>query len=262
MKHIISLMLLSTTLTLASENIEKNSHFSEYLSKAVKSVEDARKDTLKTLNHVISSVESAREKNPNIKESTSTQIIETKSLATIARNTADVEIAKAHAMAEISKAVDALDAATPETKKAVEASSYAAIVNAIASVEIAKAKASKNIAKATGKVEISKTIPKEIPHPKETLTIAKNLSAVEIAKSVSDVEVAKLNSYMEIVKSSLANMRPTLSSENKKKLEDIKAQASAKISSYIAKLEVIKADIATKIAEEMSKVKIAESSLK
>ena len=258
MKRILLLTVLGGSLLLADAPSNEDT-FSTYLSNAVQSVEDARKDALKALNTMVAKVD-ATEHN-NTKRSVSTQIVETQSLAVIAENTAKVEIAKTNAIAQISKAVDAIDAASKEDYKAIRASSYKSIIDAIASVEIAKAHAAKHITLATQRVEVSKSNPKSIPHEEETLSIAKNISAVKIAKSVAKVEVAKSNSYIEIAKSSMKNIVPTLSNEDKEKIENIKAKATAKISSYLTEIEVLKAKIEAKIAKEVAKVEVATSTI-
>ena len=45
-------------------------------------------------------------------------------------------------------------------------------------------------------------------------------------------------------------------------LEKIKAQATANISSYLAKIEVMKANMLAKIAEEVARVEIAKLEVK
>ena len=57
-------------------------------------------------------------------------------------------------------------------------------------------------------------------------------------------------------------MVPELSDENKEKLEEMKAEATAKITSYLTELEVLKAEIEAKISKEVAKVEIAETGLK
>jgi len=264
MKQLILLSLLSTTFLLSQTSLPTkitDDNFSSYLTKAVDSVESARVDAVKALNDMVARVDEAR-KEGNVTESISSKIVETNAIANIARNTADVEITKAKAMAEISKAVDSMNNATEETRKSVEETSLKVIVEAVAQVEIAKANASKNIVEATKRVELSKLMPKNIPNAEEILSIAKNFSAVQIAKSVSDVEIAKSSAYIEIAKSSMSGLVPELSPENEKKLSEMKATATAKISSYLAQLEVLKAEIEAKIAQEVAKIEIAETSLK
>ena len=163
-------------------------------------------------------------------------------------------------MAQISQAVDNIDNAKEEDKTKVEKASLAIIIKAVAAVEIAKANASKNIVKATQRVEVSKTqTSQNLEHAQETLSIAKNVAAVQIAKSVSDVEIAKSNSFIEIARSSMNSMMGTASEEDTDNLEDIKAEATAKISSYLTELEVLKAEVSAKIAKEIAKVEIAET---
>jgi hypothetical protein len=255
-------MLLAETNT---TNTEK-SVFSQYLLEAVERVETARKDALNALDTMVVKVDKAREdKNSTVKvDSISTQIVETQALADIASNTAKVEIAKANAIAKITKALDTLENATEDNRQALEESFYKLMIDAVSFVEVAKANASKHIAKATQRVEVSKTIEKFIPHAEETLSIAKNLSAVKIAKSVSEVEIAKSNSYIEIATASLKDMKemlPTLSKENETKLSDIKADATAKISSYLTELEILRTEVEAKIAKEVARVEIVTSDM-
>ena len=63
----------------------------------------------------------------------------------------------------------------------------------------------------------------------------------------------------EIAQSSMQNMTVTLSKEDKERLEDIKAKATANISSYLAQIEILKAEVNSKIAQEIAKVEIAET---
>ena len=264
MKKLILLTLVGNSL-LFSEPISPTKTnqdlFSNYLTDAVNNVESARKEALVALDKMVSYVDITQNEDNTTQTSISTQIVKTHAITEIAQNTADVEIAKVKAMAEISKAVDAIDAAKPENKKSVEETSLKIIINAVAEVEIAKAHASKNIVEATRRVEVSKTMQKNIPHEEETLRIAKDISTVQVAKSVSKVEIAKSNSYIDIAKSSISNMMPELSPENKETLEKMKAEATAKISSYLTELEVLKAEIETKIAKEVAKVEIAEANI-
>lgn len=264
MKNIIILALLSITITFA-ESTKENSvqeTYSQYLTDAIDSVEEARKEALDALDNMVKKVDLARESDPKTEDSISTQIVETHAIAQMAKSTADVEIAKTKAIAAISQAVDNIDNASIEDHRQVEDASLAMIIQAIASVEIAKANASKNIIEATKIVELSKTAPeKMIKHEKETLSIAKNIAAVQIAQSVSAVEVAKSNSLIEIARSSMKNMKSPLSKEDEEKLENIKAEATAKISSYLTRLEVLKAELTSKIAKEIVKVEIAENKM-
>jgi len=262
MKNLILLTLVSTALTLsahAEETLSKDS-FSDYLTQAVDSVESARKDALDALDNMVKRVDLAKENTPdNNTSSIETQIVETYAIAEIAKNTADVEIVKAQAMTQITQAVDKIDNAKEEEKAEIEKTSLAIIIKAVAAVEIAKANASKHIVEATQRVEVSKTqAPQNLEHAQETLSIAKNVAAVQIAKSVSDVEIAKSNSFIEIARSSMNSMLPTVSDNDKENIEDIKAEATAKISSYLTELEVLKAEISAKIAKEIAKVEIAE----
>jgi len=116
---------------------------------------------------------------------------------------------------------------------------------------------------ATGRVEISKTkTPAGINHPKETLTIAKNVSAIQIAKSTAQTEVVRAVSRIEIARSSmeasLTDGMPALKKESLKNLEEIKAKATANISSYLAKIEIVKSHMLSKIASEVAAVEIAK----
>ena len=264
MKNIIILVLLSVTITFAESTKENTTEetYSQYLTEAIDSVEKARKEALDALDNMVKKVDLARESDPKEEDSISTQIVETHAISQMAKSTADVEIAKTKAIAKISQAVDNMDNASKEDRRKVEDASLAVIIQAIASVEIAKANASKSIVEATKRVELSKTKPtKTIEHAEETLSIAKNIAAVQIAQSVSDVEVAKSNSIIEIARSSMKNIKSPLSKEEEEKLENIKAEATAKISSYLTRLEVLKAELTSKIAEEIVKVELAENKM-
>lgn len=224
----------------------------QHIKNAVMRVESARESTLSALQKMVTSVDTARKNGIENNNSIQTKILETHAISQIAKGTAAVEIAKAKSMALITQAIDTLDPSSLEI-----------VSNAVADVEIAKAKAKEMIAKATQKVELSKTqAEKVLVHPEETLTIAKNVSAIEIAKSVAQTEVAKAVSLIEIAKSSVENVLPnsikTLTTDSKARLEKIKAQATANISSYLAKIEVMKANMLAKIAEEVAKVEIAK----
>lgn len=59
----------------------------------------------------------------------------------------------------------------------------------------------------------------------------------------------------------MSNMIPTLDKEDRLKIEKMKADATAKISSYLTELEVLKANITAKIAKEVAKVEIATSNM-
>ncbi|MDQ7046208.1 MAG: hypothetical protein Q9M39_00715 [Sulfurovum sp.] len=269
MKNIIMLALLSVTITFAestkenaSENTLKETTYVKYLTEAIDSVEKAREEALTALDNMVKKVDLMRGSDLETEDSISTQIVETYAISQIAKNTADVEIAKTKAIAVISKAVNDIDNASKENRKKVKDASLSVIIRAIASVEISKAHASKNIAEATKRVELSKTKPSTtMDHPKETLSIAKNLAAVQIAQSVSDVEVAKSDSIIEMARSSIKNIKLPLSQEEEKKLQNIKAEATAKISSYLSRIEVLKAELTTKIAEEIVKVEIAKNKM-
>jgi len=254
MKHsIMTLILASTTLLSANQfNPNKPSNVNEHIKNAVTRVESAQKDTISDLKSMIHTVDKARASGIENNDSIATQIIETHALSEIAKNTAKVEITKAKAITLITQAIDKLDP-----------SSMGVIADAIASVEVAKAKAKANIVKATGHVEVSKTkTPVPLSHPKETLTIAKNVSAIQIAKSVAQTEVARAVSLIEVAKSSIENAVDSTEGEIEmytlKELEDIKAKATANISSYLAQIEVMKANMLSKIAEEVARVEIAK----
>ncbi len=257
MKPTLFAFIIVSTSLLTANDMQTNttSKINKNVTNAIARVEDARAETLSTLKSIIRTVETAREKYTNKKDnnySISTQIIQTHALSEIARNTASVEIAKAMATARITQAIDKLNS-----------NSLATIANAIASVEIAKAKAKKNIAKVTGAVEISKVKqPTHIKHAQETLTIAKNVSAIQIAQSVAQVEVAKAVSLLDIARSSIESALPKSPQQpiqkDQEKLEDIKAKATANISSYLAQIEVMKANMLAKIAKEVAKVEIAK----
>ena len=254
MKSIRFTVMLTSTSLLVANDIQRNTAptINEHVKNAVARVEAARDDTLSTLKSMIHTVDNARKESQENNRSISTQIIETHALSEIAKSTASVEVAKAKAMTLITQAIDKLD---PQ--------SLGIIADAVASVEIAKAEAKKNIVKATGRVEVSKVKkPANIAHGKETLTVAKNVSAIQIAKSVAQAEVAKAVSLIEIARSSIESSLPksmgTATKESKEKLEDIKAKATANISSYLAQIEVMKANMLAKIAAEVAKVEIAK----
>jgi len=241
--------LLFTASTFLYPNVTPT--MDEHIQSAVKRVEAAREDTLMALKSMVSSVDKARSTGKDTSDSVNTQIIETHALSEMAKSTASVEVAKARAMTLITQAIDNLDP-----------SSLATIANAVASVEIAKANAQTNIAKATGRVEVSKTKPSSpIDYPNETLTIAKNVSAIQIAKSVAQTEVARAVSLIEVAKSSIeSSLEEIMPStvQSKRELEEIKAKATANISTYLAQIEVVKANMLSKIATEVAKVEIAK----
>jgi len=243
MKHLL-LALFMATFTYADM-----SSFSKYLTETVDNVEKARKDAITALNTMVAKVDISQKDNKNTKEdSIPTQIIETHALGEIAISTADVEIAKAKAIAIISKAIDSIKEASKETKVSIQEKALKSIIQAVSSVEIAKAKASKKIVKATERVQLSKTQEaKKLEHPKETLAIAKNLAAMQIAKSVSDVEIAKAQSLIDITNSS---------TENTKKLKDIKEKAQENISKYLRELKKIKTKVIDEISIQMKTMNI------
>jgi hypothetical protein len=256
------LILATSSLLFAEGNSTVTEDFANYLQKAVEKVENARKEALKSIDAITLPLhDNSKESNASEEESISTKIVKAQALADIAANTAQVEIAKVHATTEITKAVEAMQQATKESKDRIEEASLKTIIDAVSMVEVAKAKASKYITEAMSRIEVSKTMPKSIPHEEQTLSIAQDLSSVKIAQSVAEVEVAKSNSYIEIAKSSLQESMPTLSKEQKEKLEHIKAKATAKISSYLTELEVLKAEVEAKIAKEMARVEISKQEL-
>jgi len=254
MKHSLFALLLTSITMLPANQINLNSapNINDHIKNAVARVESAKDDTISVLKSMIHSVDKARASGEPNNDSIATQIIETHALSEIAKSTAAVEVTKAKAMALITQAIDKLDPA-----------SLGIIADAVASVEIAKERAKENIVKATGRVEVSKTKTNtQIEHPEETLTIAKNVSAIQIAKSVAQTEVARAVSLIEVARSSIASSLPdsvnTVSEKSKKELEDIKAKATANISSYLAQIEVMKANMLSKIATEVAKVEIAK----
>jgi len=245
MKFILFTLMITSTTVLFANQIQLNTAptMNEHIKNAVARVETAREDTLAALKSMIHTVDNAKKESNENNRSISTQIIETHALSEIAKSTASVEVAKAKAMTLITQAIDKLD---PQ--------SLGIIADAVASVEIAKEEAKKNIVKATGRVEVSKVKkPANISHGKETLTVAKNVSAIQIAKAVSLIEIARSS-----VESSLPKSMKFVSEKNKEKLENIKAKATANISSYLAQIEVMKANMLAKIAAEVAKVEIAK----
>jgi len=227
-----------------------------HLENAVQRVETARAAMFSTLNSVIDSVEYAKKKGTENNYSIATKIIETNALSEIAKSTADVEITKAKAISLITQAVDKL---SPDAANI--------IADAVSSVEVVKAQAKENIIKATGRVELSKLkAPVDMKYPQEALTVAKNVAAIQIAKSVAKTDVARAVSFAEVTKSSMqadiSNAAKSLTHGSKEALEEIKAKATAKISSYLANIEVTKANMLSKIAQEVAKVEIATFEIK
>ena len=227
-----------------------------HLENAVQRVETARAAMFSTLNSVIDSVEYAKKKGTENNHSIATKIIETNALSEIAKSTADVEITKAKAISLITQAVDKL---SPDAANI--------IADAVSSVEVVKAQAKENIIKATGRVELSKLkAPVDMKYPQEALTVAKNVAAIQIAKSVAKTDVARAVSFAEVTKSSMqadiSNAAKSLTHGSKEALEEIKAKATAKISSYLANIEVTKANMLSKIAQEVAKVEIATFEIK
>jgi len=258
MKHSLFTILIASSGLLFANPLNTNTAptINEHIKNAVIRVESARENTIAALKSMVSTVDNARDnaKKSAIDSNTSihTQIMETHAISQIAKGTASVEIAKAKAMSLITKAIDRLDPNSLEV-----------VANAVADVEVTKAKAKALIVKATKRVELSKTKEhKAIKHPQETLTIAKNVSAIQIAKSVAQTEVARAISLIEIAKSSVKSALPdsmkNISIENSEKLDKIKAEATAKISSYLAQIEIMKANMLAKIAEEVAKVEMAK----
>jgi len=249
MKFILLTPFLLGISLLSANQIQFNSQAKETMTAAIKQVEDARKNVLSSLHQIINTVEQSRLGNTSSSGDIATQIIETYALSEIAKSTANVEITKARSMSLITQAIDSLD---PK--------SLSIIANAVSSVEVAKAKAKANIIKMTGKVELSKTkTTPALKHPKETLTIAKNLAAIQIAQAVSRAEMEQAISRVEIAKSSASTDQENTHiplEQSQKTLEDIKAKATANISSYLANIEVTKANMLAKIAEEIAKVEV------
>ena len=258
MKHLFLATLLTSSLAFADM-----SDLSKYLTDAVDSVEDARKDAVTALNIMVDKVDISKENSTksdiNTEEnSISTQIVETHALGEIAISTADVEIAKSKAIATITRAIDSIEKASIQHKDSIQEKALEIIIQAVSSVEIAKANASKKIVEATQRVEISKIqAPKTLKYPEETLSIAKNIAAVQIAKSVADVEIAKSQSLIDITQSSMESLMP-LSTENTKKLEEITDKAKENISSYISELEIIKTKVIDRISEQMKDINILD----
>lgn len=254
MKHSILTLILTSSVLLGANPLNPNKapQIKEHLKQAVERVEAARTDSISKLNAMVKTVDKARASGKHSGDSINTQIIETHALSQIAKSTAKVEITKARAISIITQAIDRLDPSSMEV-----------IADAVASVEIAKAKAKADIVKATGHVEVSKTKPAQnIKHPKERLTIAKNVSAIQIAQSVAQTEVARAVSLVEVAKSSIQSAADSPEGEidiyTEDELEDIKAKATANISSYLAHIEVTKTNMLSKIAAEVAKVEIAK----
>jgi hypothetical protein len=228
-----------------------------HLKKQVDTVEHARAQSLKTIGHYLETVE----KNPHtLPVSDAARIIEADAIATIARETANVEIVKTQAMAEIAKALDALESADPKRAKEMENDVLKRIADAITSVELSKAAATQKIVKSAHTVALGKrSALKPLAYPKEALVIAKNASAVQIAQSVANAEVAKAVAAIEIAHSSMRLTKVKPDPEALKALENIKAEATANISSYLAHIEVVKANMLAKIAREVAKVEVAKA---
>ncbi|MEY3090673.1 MAG: hypothetical protein RL113_989 [Pseudomonadota bacterium] len=261
MKHFLLFTLLGATFLVAEEANQSTKHkdFNQYLSTAVNKVEAAREDALEALDRMVKSVNISLDENVTTLENINTEIIKAKAMAEIAQSKAEVQIAKTKAITRISKAVDQIDQATAENRQAAEDAALATIIEAVSSVELAKANTTKKIVEATHKVEMSKIkAPKEVEHPKETLSITKSAAEVAIAKSESDVAIAKSNSLIEIARSAMKNIAPTPTKEERAKLKILKAQATAKITSYLAEIEIFKTKMLEKIAEEVAKVEVAE----
>jgi len=253
MKHLLLALILSLiTFLHADKTNTLPLNINEYIKDTVERVDSAREDAISSLASMISAVDTARSSDINNSDSIITQIIEAYAISDIAKSTANIEAAKANATSLITQAIDKLD---PK--------SIGTVANAIASVEVAKAKAASIITQAIGRVEISKTKSDiSISHPKEALTIAKNMSAIQIATSVAQAEVAKAVSMIVVAKSSiessLTDSLPKVTEKSKQKLEDLKATATANISSYLAQIEVTKANMLSKIAQEVAKVELVK----
>ena len=247
MKYIMILLL--------SLSLEASQSVQEKIRNEVNKVEAAQIQVLKSLNKFLHSVETNSQQP---RSSDTAKIIETDTIATIAKATSHVEISKAEAMTVISKALDELESNKPS--KALEDDVLKRITEAISSVELAKASATKQIVESARKAELSKQITqKELAYPKQALIIAKNASAVQIAEAVANAEVAKAVATIEIARSSMRLHSHSATSDELKKLEEMEADATAKISSYLAHIEVTKANMLAKIAKEVAKVEVAKA---
>jgi hypothetical protein len=228
-----------------------------HLKKQVDTVEHAKAKSLKSIEHYLNTVESPSRALP---ASDAARIIEADAIATIARETARVEISKTQAMTEIAKALDELESADPQKAKKMRNDVLKRITDAISSVELSKASATQHIVESAHAVERGKRVKlKPLAYPKEALTIAKNASAVQIAQSVANAEVAKAVAAIEIAHSSMKLSKTKPDPQARKTLADIQAKATANISSYLAHLEVVKANMLAKIAKEVAKVEVAKA---
>ncbi len=140
MKYILLFMLVSLSVLTAKEV----KTLSGYLVQAVEAVEDAKENTLLSL---------------DIKKTTnSTQehINKVKVMNTIDKSIAAVETEKAKALSLISQAIHNIDNAKKSKLKTVRDTALYVIIKAVAAVEIAKAKSSETIIRATKMLEFSK----------------------------------------------------------------------------------------------------------
>lgn len=242
----------------------------EEILKSFDEANQERAQAVSELDETVKNIEEARAQrtDTNLSESdTQTKIVESEEIAKIAQSVAKVEIAKVSAKEQIVLTIikedgadsEKTDAVKQELKKAIATQK---ITKAIVSVEIAKAKAAKTIIKATKRVELAKTkAPSKLLDDASALTIAKNKSAVQIAKSVSAVEIAKSVSDVQITQALLdEDVRLKVKKQySDLSMDEIKAKASAEISTIMARVEVDHAKALADIAKIVSFVKIAEA---
>jgi len=237
--------------------------------KSFNEADAARTQAVRELDETVKSIEEARAQRTDInlsETSTQTKIVESEEIANIANSVAKVEIAKVNAKEDIVKTIIKVEGSASDRsdaeKKELKTIATQKIAKAIVSVEIAKAKAAKTIIQATKRVELAKTeVPSKHIDNASALTIAKNNSAVQIAKSVSAVEIAQSVSNVQITQ---ALLDEDIRLQIKKKyrdlsMDEIKAKASAEISTITAKIEVDHAKALSDIAKIVSFVKIAEA---
>lgn len=269
--HRFMMVLSVWTLMLLQLNAEDTrDKLREEILKSFNEAEQARTQVISELGETVKSIEEARAQrtDSNFSEtSTQTKIVESEEIAKIAHSVAKVEIAKVNAKENIVKTIinvdgNALDKADSEKQELKKVIATHKIAKAIVSVEVAKAKAAKTIIKATKRVELAKTeVQSKHIDDASALTIAKNNSAVQIAKSVSAVEIAQSVSDVQITQ---ALLDKDIRLKIKKKyrdlsMDEIKAKASAEISTITAKIEVDHAKALADIAKIVSFVKIAEA---
>ena len=242
----------------------------EEILKSFDEANHARAQAVSELDKTVKNIEEARAQraDANLSETAAqTKIVESEEVAKIAQSVAKVEIAKVNAKEQIvltiikedGRDTDKTDAVKEELKKAIATQK---ITKAIVSVEIAKAKAAKTIIKATQRVELAKTeVSSKQLDDASALTIAKNNSAVQIAKSVSAVEIAKSVSEVQITQALIdEDIRVKVKKQYRDmSMDEIKAKASAEISTIMARVEVDQAKALADIAKIVSFVKIAEA---